>query len=157
MDRGHIFYCTASALDEWTSRYRKSTLAFTICERADAQGLLLASFLFSRTEDSLSSGKYVFSSVAYQCSRYSAELKYKIGEALKEDPDVPFKRLEKQAIHLVIQPLRSLSLKRPLSSSWMLSMSAIKVMQRRCSGCYYPSSKMFRFFVSFSLAVPNII
>ena len=71
------------------------------------RGLLGAGFFFSRSEDDRKSGKLFFGTIAFQLSQYSKEIAHRIGEALKQKPDVSGKQLQDQLRDLIIQPLQS--------------------------------------------------
>ena len=85
----------------------KSTVARTVAEEADSGRSLGASFFFSRSEDDRKSAKLLFSTIAFQLSRYSQEIALRIGEALEHKPDANGKQLQAQLQDLIIQPLRS--------------------------------------------------
>ena len=85
----------------------KSTVARTVAKEADSSRSLGASFFFSRSEDDRKSAKLLFSTIAFQLSRYSQEIALRIGEALEHKPDANGKQLQDQLQDLIIQPLRS--------------------------------------------------
>ena len=85
----------------------KSTVARTVVQETHRRDLLVASFLFSRSENDRKSAKYFFGTIAYQLSLYSQEIALRIGEALERKPDASGKRLQDQLQDLIIQPLQS--------------------------------------------------
>ena len=85
----------------------KSTVARTVAQKTHNRGLLGASCFFSRSEDDRKSGKLFFGTIAFQLSQYSKEIALRIGEALKQKPDVSGKQLQDQLRYLIIQPLQS--------------------------------------------------
>ena len=85
----------------------KSTVARTVVQETHRRGLLVASFLFSRSENDRKSAKYFFGTIAYQLSLYSQEIALRIGEALERKPYASGKQLQDQLQDLIIQPLQS--------------------------------------------------
>jgi hypothetical protein len=87
----------------------KSTIAQTVCETMKQQGLLGASFFFSRSEASCSNPFLVFSTIAHQLAIRYAEFHGCLANALKNNPDIVGFKLEAQLEELIIEPLRACS------------------------------------------------
>src|ERR1700760_2895260 len=63
----------------------KSTVAFTIADRAKTAGRLGASFFFSRDEADRSNAKRFFTTIAFQLCLYNEEFAHAIGSVLRDE------------------------------------------------------------------------
>ena len=86
----------------------KSTIAQSMAQKLDEQGLLGASFFFSRGGGDLGRADRLFSTIAYQLARKSNSLKQQICRVLAEQSDVAHQTLQKQWKSLILQPIRKL-------------------------------------------------
>lgn len=87
----------------------KTTIARTIAERSDLEGLLIATFFFSRQGDAeLRTPNLVFPTLAYQLARSEPAFARHLSEALKQNPDTPYSSLSSQLRNLIIDPLSKL-------------------------------------------------
>src|SRR6201994_1934674 len=93
----------------------KSTVAFTIADRAKTAGRLGASFFFSRDEAELSNAKRFFTTIAFQLCVYDKEFAQAIENVLQEERGTaattkdPGNQLE----ILILKPLRDIVRSRP--------------------------------------------
>ncbi|KAM6491545.1 hypothetical protein JOM56_012937 [Amanita muscaria] len=86
----------------------KSTVAYTIAARADALGLLGASFFFTREGADRNNGKMFFTAIAYQLCLYNVLFAKAIEAALLTKPlsDAIMKDPQEQLEALILEPLR---------------------------------------------------
>jgi hypothetical protein len=82
----------------------KSSIARTIAESCDSQGVLAASFFFYRGHAERSSSHRLFTTIAYQLSISIPNLKSSIFETLLNDPSIPNKTTLYQLQKLIIDP-----------------------------------------------------
>ncbi|KDR68168.1 hypothetical protein GALMADRAFT_78954, partial [Galerina marginata CBS 339.88] len=87
----------------------KSAVAQTIAEKCDEDGVLLASFFFSRTDPTRNHTGKLVATIAYQVSLKSPEAKALIVDAVEHDPLIFSKSLETQFSRLIFEPLQSAS------------------------------------------------
>ncbi|KDR67333.1 hypothetical protein GALMADRAFT_147135 [Galerina marginata CBS 339.88] len=87
----------------------KSAIAQTIAERFDADGSLLASFFFSRSDPTRSHARPLFATIAYQIALNIPEAKVSIVAAIEYDPLIFSKSYETQFTRLIIEPLQSVT------------------------------------------------
>ncbi|KAJ4254492.1 hypothetical protein NW762_010091 [Fusarium torreyae] len=85
----------------------KSTISRTIAQRLDG-GVLGASFFFKRGNSDRDTGRYFFTTIAYQLARRLPSLHEHICEAIKYDPKTIDSLLEVQFRSLVSDPLKKL-------------------------------------------------
>lgn len=101
----------------------KSTIAKTIAVRLKDQGLLAASFFFSRNHATRREISLVFSTIAFQLAQYNGEYADILSNVLKEDADLasaaPLDQLEK----LILHPLSQLVSK--TGGPWVILLDAI--------------------------------
>jgi hypothetical protein len=83
----------------------KSTIARTVAATLEKAKRLGASFFFSRGGGDISEASKFFTTLAFQLSKVSFALGKRIGEALREHPDIAEKGLRSQWDHLIFQPL----------------------------------------------------
>lgn len=84
----------------------KTTVAQTIAQYAADEGLLGASFFFSRAEEERKTGDHFFSTLAFQLSFHDPNLGGHIAAALLAAPDLPQKDFAKQMKYLVLEPMQ---------------------------------------------------
>lgn len=88
----------------------KTTIARTIAEQLEHEGLLGADIFFSRRgEVELRDPVKVFPTIAYRLAQYDTDFSRVITEALDKDPQAPYASLEQQLDRLIIQPLKTLN------------------------------------------------
>lgn len=88
----------------------KTTVAQTIAEYAATEGLLGASFFFSRAQEERRSGNQFFSTLAFQLAQYDGHLGALIASALLSVPDAPQKALALQIKYLIVEPIQKAKL-----------------------------------------------
>src|ERR1700759_5771986 len=90
----------------------KSTVAFTVADRAKRAGSLGSSFFFSRDEEERSNAKKFFTTIAYQLCVYSNEFTQAIETVLRDENglDVTTKDVQEQLDVLILKPLRGIDL-----------------------------------------------
>ncbi|KIL64864.1 hypothetical protein M378DRAFT_162714 [Amanita muscaria Koide BX008] len=88
----------------------KSTVAYTIAARADKDGLLGASFFFSRDEEDRKNAKKFFTTLAFQLCLYNQMFADAIAAALHTDRGAAAttKGPQEQLQALILEPLRSI-------------------------------------------------
>ncbi|KAJ7122229.1 hypothetical protein C8R44DRAFT_164164, partial [Mycena epipterygia] len=86
----------------------KSAVAQTMAERWATADELAAAFFFARWRVGGSSGKSLFSTIAYQLAMHIRQLREPIGLAVEADPAICDKALEEQARTLIANPLKGL-------------------------------------------------
>lgn len=84
----------------------KSTIARTIAQRLDEDGLLGASFFFKRGRDDRSHAKLLFPTIARQLADFFPEIGQAIAAVLEQDSLICDKHLRPQFDQLLLQPLR---------------------------------------------------
>ena len=84
----------------------KSTIARTIAQRLDEQGLLGASFFFSRGRGDLGRVDRFFSTLARQLAERSNSLKQQICKVIAEQSDITQQSLKNQWKKLILQPIK---------------------------------------------------
>lgn len=88
----------------------KTTVAYTLAERARQNGNLGATFFFAKDgEAELHDPSLVFSTLAHQLSSFSDDIAKEVGLALKSDPDVAYSSIGNQWEQLIAAPLRRVS------------------------------------------------
>ncbi|KAF9514788.1 hypothetical protein BS47DRAFT_1361503 [Hydnum rufescens UP504] len=83
----------------------KSTIAKTVAERVDENGILGGSFFFSRSDARLRDPNLVFPTLAFQLAQFDNEFKNVIGEAARQDPTLGHKKPLAQFKGLILEPL----------------------------------------------------
>lgn len=83
----------------------KSCIARSVAEWCQDQNLLLASFLFSRSDSSRNSINRFIPTLAYNITQTVPGSRPYMEDALNADPHIFAKTLEVQMLHLVVQPL----------------------------------------------------
>ncbi|KAB8238953.1 YVTN repeat-like/Quino protein amine dehydrogenase [Aspergillus alliaceus] len=91
----------------------KSTIARTVAESFQNQGLLGASFFFKRGEADRGNAKYLISTVTRQLVTRYHRLATEVLNAIKNDPNIASKSLSEQCEKLLHQPLMKLHLDQP--------------------------------------------
>ncbi|KAH6887198.1 hypothetical protein BKA70DRAFT_1165135, partial [Coprinopsis sp. MPI-PUGE-AT-0042] len=84
----------------------KSTIAQTVCARANAERSLAASWFFSRDEQDRKSTRGFVRTVAYQLASHHPTLRNRISQVLKAQPDILQKAIRVQFGALINEPLR---------------------------------------------------
>ncbi|KAJ3504353.1 hypothetical protein NLJ89_g7977 [Agrocybe chaxingu] len=87
----------------------KSAIGQTIAEMCEEQGLLLASFFFSRSDPTRNNAKSLVTTLAYQIGLVVLHARRRIEQAFEHDPVLHTRSLEAQALKLVIGPLQQAS------------------------------------------------
>jgi hypothetical protein len=85
----------------------KSTIAQSICNTLENEGLLAGSFFCSRQTDGCSNYDSIIPTIAYQLGRYSRTFAEGLLKALESDPDLASKNASKQIQKLLIDPWKS--------------------------------------------------
>ncbi|GMG38371.1 unnamed protein product [Aspergillus oryzae] len=91
----------------------KSTIARTVAESFQNQGLLGASFFFKRGEADRGNAKYLISTITRQLVIRHHRLAPEVLNAIKNDPNIASKSLSEQCEKLLCQPLVKLHLDQP--------------------------------------------
>ncbi|KAF9515244.1 hypothetical protein BS47DRAFT_1391779 [Hydnum rufescens UP504] len=86
----------------------KSTIAKTVAERADENGMLGGSFFFSRSDARLRDPQLVFPTLAFQLAQSDHEFKNIIGQAIQQDATLGHKKPLAQFEGLILKPLGQL-------------------------------------------------
>ena len=94
---------------------RKSAITQTLAEQCAKEGLLLASFFFSRMFSSRSTTRSLIATIAYQVALAIPATKALIERAIDTNPMIFDQSFETQLSQLLFQPLRQLSLAGPLT------------------------------------------
>jgi len=87
----------------------KTAIARRVAELCEAQGLLLASFLFFRSDPNRNTMKPLAANIAYCVSRVIPSMHELIKNAIEADPLILTSSIEVQLTKLVFQPLRLLA------------------------------------------------
>jgi hypothetical protein len=103
----------------------KSTIARTVAQKLDEEGLLGASFFFKRGHADRSHAKLVFPTIARQLADKFREVSHEIAKALDHDSLACSKRLESQFDQLLSQPLKSVTQLRAPSAGIVLVVDAL--------------------------------
>ncbi|KAF9505141.1 hypothetical protein BS47DRAFT_1386036 [Hydnum rufescens UP504] len=93
----------------------KSTIAKTVAERAEENGMLGASFFFSRSDAPLRDPNLVFPTLAFQLAQSDNEFKNVIGEAIQQDATLGHKKPLAQFEGLILKPLGQLDSTRQMT------------------------------------------
>jgi len=96
----HILWLTGAA------GAGKSAIAQTIIELCLAEGFIIASFLFFRSDGSRNNGKLLIATLAYQIFYSVPNSQQDILSAIDNDPLIFTRDLDHQFDNLIIQPLR---------------------------------------------------
>ncbi|KAK6810480.1 hypothetical protein RU639_013746 [Aspergillus parasiticus] len=91
----------------------KSTIARTVAQSFEKQGLLGASFFFKRGEADRGNAKYLVSTITRQLVTRHRQLVPDVLNAIKTDPNIASKFLSEQSDKLLYQPLMKLHLDQP--------------------------------------------
>lgn len=95
----------------------KTTIARTVAERAETEGVLGADFFFSRSgEAELRNPALVFPTLAYQLARFERNIARRISGVIADDADIGQGTLRDQLQKLIIGPLSSIK-SQPLRST----------------------------------------
>lgn len=101
----------------------KSTIAKTVAVRLRGQGLLAASFFFSRNHATRREISFVFSTIAFQLTQYNDEYGDILSKILKEDADLAHTTPLDQLEQLIIYPLSQLVPK--TKEPWIILLDAL--------------------------------
>ncbi|KAF8883653.1 hypothetical protein CPB84DRAFT_186917 [Gymnopilus junonius] len=83
----------------------KSAIAQSIAEMCYAEGTLLASFFFGRSDSNRNTPKALFSTIAYQIGLMFPQARQKLNQIMDHDSLMPTRSLETQFFALVVQPM----------------------------------------------------
>jgi hypothetical protein len=83
----------------------KSTIARTLAKELHERGMLGASFFFARSGGDVAHVGMLFATIAWQLTRFSAELKKLVCASIKDNPDIYTKSRNEQWATLIQQPL----------------------------------------------------
>jgi hypothetical protein len=86
----------------------KSAIAQSIAEFCYAQGHILASFFFGRSDPSRNNAKSLFATIAYQIALVIPQVREKIVAMVEYDPLIFTRSLSTQFTSLIVEPLREL-------------------------------------------------
>ncbi|KAJ1307664.1 hypothetical protein OPQ81_001757 [Rhizoctonia solani] len=98
-DEGTVFWLNGMA------GTGKTTIAYSTCDRLNAEHKLAASFFCSRLREECRNVNLIFPSIAYQIARFSRPFMYALSEVLKQDPDAHSNLPRKQFEELIAKPL----------------------------------------------------
>ncbi|CAA7264509.1 unnamed protein product [Cyclocybe aegerita] len=87
----------------------KSAIAQSIAEMCEEQGLLLASFFFSRSDPTRNNAKFLATTLAYQIGLTVPHARRHIEHAFEHDPVLHTRSLETQVLKLIVEPLQQAS------------------------------------------------
>jgi len=87
----------------------KSAIAQTISEFCAKHNMLAASFFFSRGNVERSTSRHLFTTIAYQLTISTPELKIPIQQTLHNDPSIPDRIIHDQLQCLIVDPILSLN------------------------------------------------
>ena len=126
----------------------KSTIARTVAEDADRDGVLGASFFFSRQEKELSDARLFIPTIAYQLAKSHPGARSAIVSVFRQDSDVVKKSFTTQIEHLILEPLRKI----PLPTPVLLVVDALD----ECNNSEDAAAKLFHAVVSRCAEVPSL-
>ncbi|KAF5310598.1 hypothetical protein D9619_008246 [Psilocybe cf. subviscida] len=89
----------------------KSAILQTLAETCEAQGLLAASFFFSRStapSTNINTGERLFATIAYQLAIAIDELQEHVDEVVRADPSIATKGMKRQMERLILEPMDAL-------------------------------------------------
>ncbi|EKM59841.1 uncharacterized protein PHACADRAFT_250587 [Phanerochaete carnosa HHB-10118-sp] len=86
----------------------KTTIAYTIAERCQEQGILGASFFCSRSDTDCSNPLMIFTTIAYQLGLFHRPHKDLVAQVLQKDPLIVYSSVTRQFEELILQPLTQL-------------------------------------------------
>ncbi|KDR78765.1 hypothetical protein GALMADRAFT_244314 [Galerina marginata CBS 339.88] len=84
----------------------KSVMAQEVAEHTDAQGLLIASFFFSRSDPNRNHGRSLFPTIAYQLALAIPQIREKIATIIENDPLILTRSFSTQFQSLIAAPLQ---------------------------------------------------
>jgi hypothetical protein len=94
----------------------KSCISYSVCKRYSEEGILGATFFFSRDQDTRSTVDHVFRTIAYRlCVDYPETLQPHILKSLKRDLTLFDSLPERQFRELVVNSIRAVSASLPIS------------------------------------------
>ncbi|CAE6410726.1 unnamed protein product [Rhizoctonia solani] len=85
----------------------KTTIAYSVCDRLNAEHKLAASFFCSRLREECRMVKRIIPSLAYQLARFSLPFLSVLSAILQKDPDVHSRSLQVQFEELIAKPLHA--------------------------------------------------
>lgn len=85
----------------------KSTIARTVVEQAEEEGMIVCGFFFARGDNELSSAGKVFPTLAYQLAQKLQPYMHKLENVVKADADVAYLEILKQFKKLIREPLNA--------------------------------------------------
>ncbi|KAJ1300444.1 hypothetical protein OPQ81_005262 [Rhizoctonia solani] len=83
----------------------KTTIAYSVCKRLDAENKLAASFFCSRLRDECRNVNWIIPSIAYQLAHFSPPFQNVLSSILEEDQRIEHKTLDQQFDALIKKPL----------------------------------------------------
>ncbi|KAJ1305786.1 hypothetical protein OPQ81_010516 [Rhizoctonia solani] len=83
----------------------KTTIAYSVCKRLDAENKLAASFFCSRLRDECRNVNLIIPSIAYQLAHFSPPFQHALSSILEEDQHIEHKTLDQQFDVLIKKPL----------------------------------------------------
>ncbi|KAJ1299666.1 hypothetical protein OPQ81_011059 [Rhizoctonia solani] len=83
----------------------KTTIAYSVCKRLDAENKLAASFFCSRLRDECRNVNLIIPSIAYQLAHFSPPFQNVLSSILEEDQHIEHKTLDQQFDALIKKPL----------------------------------------------------
>ncbi|KIJ50383.1 hypothetical protein M422DRAFT_777108 [Sphaerobolus stellatus SS14] len=107
-------WAKSSDLDKWSfivsggAGTGKSTIAYTVAEKLEKNGMLGASFFFARDSKDVSDTKHLVSSLARQVASYHPHIRPKIAEAIRRRRASSGVTLFDEFHQLILEPLASL-------------------------------------------------
>jgi hypothetical protein len=91
----------------------KSSVARSVADLADAQGLLAGTFFFSRTDIKRQRASAVIPTLAYQLAKWRPELCQRICDALRSKTDIASCNVQKQVQHIFTDNLKAVPVPMP--------------------------------------------
>lgn len=86
----------------------KTTIAYTVAEHCENEGILGASFFCSRDDTDCSNPSMIFNTIVYQLGIFYPPYKEHVSRALQKDPSIVFSSVPRQIDELLLAPLRFL-------------------------------------------------
>ncbi|KDR79345.1 hypothetical protein GALMADRAFT_30437, partial [Galerina marginata CBS 339.88] len=100
---------TRSALVMWVygpAGSGKSAIARSTAERCYEEGILVASYFFSRSDPTRNHGRSLIVTIAYQASICFPDIKDQLVETISRDPLIFTRSLDAQILALIVEPMR---------------------------------------------------
>jgi len=84
----------------------KSAIARSIAERCYEEGILVASYFFSRSDPTRNHGRSLIATIAYQASICFPDIRDQVVEKIGRDPLIFTRSLDAQILALIVEPIR---------------------------------------------------